>query len=543
VGKVYALPAGSQYDDYFENPNGDRFGIDSTVASVRDLIATKRDTERTVYVWGTLLRDVPDVNGVQIAVTRIEESTTIDVDWVGTIVAFAAGAQYDDYFERDNGERYGIASSDDAIADAIEQYRSTGSKVRVVGTMTTNAPDAYNSQIAVTTIEVSPQPGPATATPTPTATPDGECAIPTEPIIPTEAVPLPAAFPPKPLYMASPEYGMTINVWGMGECITERDLELVTDAGFTWVRQMFRWREIEVAKGVFEWNEADRIVAAAAEYKLDLAIAVAYQPAWAGGGYPLNGPPDNMADFAEFMGALAQRYRGLVRAYEIWPGPNVSENWGGGNPQPHRYAEMLIDGYWYVKDQDPFAMIITGGLVQTADHDAASIPPWDFFTTLYEHTGAPTASDVWGVQAYGFKAAPEQSPQELAHPDWNNSYPATAERNQTWGFRSIEVLHDYTVPPDKPIMKQWAITEMGWTTDPNERSWVHWAATTEEVKADYLRRAYRWAKEQWSDWIGVVFVPLTDARLTTADEGYWWAVVDPDGDPRPAYDALKAMNK
>jgi hypothetical protein len=58
-----------------------------------------------------------------------------------------------------------------------------------------------------------------------------------------------------------------------------------------------------------------------------------------------------------------------------------------------------------------------------------------------------------------------------------------------------------------------------------------------------MQRAYRWARAQWSDWIGVIFAPLTDARLTTADDGYWWAVVEPDGDPRPAYHALRAMPK
>jgi hypothetical protein len=343
--------------------------------------------------------------------------------------------------------------------------------------------------------------------------------------------------------MNTPEYGMIINVWGMGNCITDRDLRLVKDAGFTWVKQLFRWRDIEKQRGQFDWNEADRVVAMVAKYDLDLAIAVAYQPEWAGGGYPLNGPPRNMAHFAEFMGALAQRYRGLVRAYEIWPGPNVSENWGGQSPDPHRYAEMLIDGYWYVKNEDPFAMIISGGLVQAATWDGATTPPIEFFKILYEETGAPRASDVWGVQALGFKAAPENSPEELASPDLNNHYPSTAEWNRTWGFRSIEVLHDYTMPPDKPIKKQWVVTKMGWTTDPNERSFVHWAAVPEEVKADHLRRAYWWAKEQWSDWMGVMFVPLTDARLKMNDEDYWWSVVDPDGCPRKSYYVLKELSK
>jgi len=489
-------------------------------------------------------------------------SETTDVDWVGKVIGFAAGAQYDDYFERDNGEKYGIEGADETIEALIADLRSTGTVIRVVGKLTTNVPDAHGSQILVSQLEVqsTPTATPGGPTPTPTATwdpnsctpppPDddtsgtsqpGACPIPTATIIPAGPVPLPSPFPPKSLHMASPEYGMSVNVWGMGNCITDRDLRLVKEAGFTWVRQVFPWRAIEKRNDEFNWDEADRIVGMVAKYELDLAVAVAYQPEWAGGGYPLNGPPRNMADFKQFMTELGRRYKGLVRAYEIWPGPNVSANWGGQSPDPHRYAEMLIVGYWGIKEQDPFAMVISGGLVQTALHDHTAKPPIEFFKVLYEETEANQASDVWGVEALGFRAAPENSPQDLAHPDLNNYFPATAELNTTWGFRSVEVLYDYAKV--RPLQKQFVVTKMGWTTDPNERSWAHWAQVTEEVKADHLRRAYRWAKDNWSDWMGVMFVPLTDARLTMNDEDYWWSVVDPNGCPRYSYNVLKDMSK
>ena len=382
-----------------------------------------------------------------------------------------------------------------------------------------------------------------TPSPLATAKVQATCAVPASTPIPLGPIPLPSPAPPKPLQMASPEHGMEVNLWAMGNCVTDRDLRLVKEAGFTWVKQLFRWRDIEVQKDKFVWDEADRIVAMVYKYNLDLAISVAYQPEWAGGNYPLNGPPRNMADFAEFMSALAERYRGLVRAYEIWPGPNVSENWGGQGPDHNRYAEMLTVGYWYVKEKDPYAMIITGGLVQTAKWDWSSIPPLEFFKLLYSETNAPLVSDVWGVQALGFKAAPENTPDEAANAELNNHYPATRELNRTWCFRSIEDLHAYTEPPDRPIKKQWVVTRMGWTTDTRERSFFAWAGLPEEVQADYLRRAYRWAKDNWSGWMGVMFVPLTDARWTPDDDGYWWGIVNPDGCPRPAYYALKEIVK
>lgn len=488
AGKVVSNPAGSQFDDYFEKEGGEHFGIEGLNETVGQQIASYRDTGVTVYVWGTLYDNVPDVNGKQIRVSYISESPTRPPTPTPTPMA------------------------------------TSGPK----------PPQVWPS----------PTWDPSSCTPppvTPESTPPGECPIPTATVIPLGPVPLPSPFPPKSLHMNTPEYGMQVNVWGMGNCITDRDLRLVKDAGFTWVRQVFRWRDIEPRRGEYHWDEADRVVAMVAKYQLDLAIAVSHQPEWAGGNYPLNGPPRNMADFKAFMGVLSQRYKGLVRAYEIWPGPNVSENWGGMAPDPHRYAEMLIVGYWGVKEQDIFAMVISGGLVQTAQHDGQAKPPIEFFKVLYEETDANQASDVWGVEALGFKAAPENTPEELALPHMNNNFPATAELNTTWGFRSVEVLQQYAA--ERAIQKQFVATKIGWTTDPNERSRVHWARVSEEVKADHLRRAYYWAKDNWQDWMGVMFVPLTDARLTMNDEDYWWSIVDPNGCPRKAYYAVKEMGK
>ena len=36
---------------------------------------------------------------------------------------------------------------------------------------------------------------------------------------------------------------------------------------------------------------------------------------------------------------------------------------------------------------------------------------------------------------------------------------------------------------------------------------------------------------------------ISDPVWTQANEQYWWAITNPDGSPRPAYNALKAMDK
>jgi hypothetical protein len=94
--------------------------------------------------------------------------------------------------------------------------------------------------------------------------------------------------------------------------------------------------------------------------------------------------------------------------------------------------------------------------------------------------------------------------------------------------------------------KQVAIVEFGWTSDPREASSYHWHAVTEEQKAEYLVRAFRYAREHWAPWVGLmVVVYLADPSWTPDHEQYWWAITEPSWDLqlRPAYEALRDMEK
>jgi hypothetical protein len=67
---------------------------------------------------------------------------------------------------------------------------------------------------------------------------------------------------------------------------------------------------------------------------------------------------------------------------------------------------------------------------------------------------------------------------------------------------------------------------------------------SEETKADYIVRAYQWARDRWSPWMGVMIVlSITDPAWTENDEQYWWAITNPDGTTRPAYDSIRSAPK
>ena len=74
-GVIKSTEPGLQYDDYFELwTNGQiiYFGIDSMDPAVQAQIEALRNSGKTVHLYGTLFSNVPDYNGSQIQVDRIE---------------------------------------------------------------------------------------------------------------------------------------------------------------------------------------------------------------------------------------------------------------------------------------------------------------------------------------------------------------------------------------------------------------------------------------------------------------------------------------
>ena len=61
-----------------------------------------------------------------------------------------------------------------------------------------------------------------------------------------------------------------------------QQLDLMRQAHITWVRQFFRWDEIEPQPGVYQWDQWDAIVQPfAADADLKLVAVLMNSPAWA----------------------------------------------------------------------------------------------------------------------------------------------------------------------------------------------------------------------------------------------------------------------
>jgi hypothetical protein len=334
---------------------------------------------------------------------------------------------------------------------------------------------------------------------------------------------------------SNPDYGASVFLLG-NPTTTDRDLQLLKAAGLNWAKLTVPWRSIEAScKNCIDWEDMDRVVAAASTAGVKLMVRVDHQPDWSRSDKVENGPPDDMYDYADFVSVLANRYRagspkGTVDAIQVWNEPNLSREWGGlpiSRDQAAQYMYMLKETYQAVKAVDPSKIVVSAGLSPTGTNDGTAMPDDVYLGWMYEF-GLAAYSDVVGVHAPGYGSAPEaevNSDPRFPHPSFY--------------FRRVEQLRDI-MAANGDGAKQFWVLEFGWTTDQQNPEYS-WYAVTPEQQAEYIVRAFQYARANWAPQVGPMFVwNIADPTWTPEYEQQWWAITNADGTPRPAYDALLA---
>jgi hypothetical protein len=177
-GSVHSLPATARFDDYLLlQPEGTgEVGLVGASAAVAAEIQTLRDKEepsKLAHFWGSLTCGVSDYAGCQLLVTHLRPDgpgPLFNPDpveaWEGTVITSSAWAQIDDAFvlTGDYPLHYGIWSENLEIADSIQNYRNSGTLIRIWGQVTCGVMDANGCQIVVSRLEEIPGPISSTRT-------------------------------------------------------------------------------------------------------------------------------------------------------------------------------------------------------------------------------------------------------------------------------------------------------------------------------------------------------------------------------------------
>lgn len=299
---------------------------------------------------------------------------------------------------------------------------------------------------------------------------------------------------------------------------------LINDLGFGWGKGFVNWGTVEPEPGQFRWVDPDNIVEALGDQQVKILMRVHGTPTWARPPKSvLSHPSTDVTDFANFMTALATRYKGKVAAYEIWNEPNLNYEWGNQKPNPAAYTDMLKAAYTAVKAVDPDALIISGGLSTTGDGSDTAYGDLDFIQGMYD-AGAKGYFDALGSHPYPFGHAPDEID------PWGLSLSRVEEQHQVMLANGDN---------DTPI---W-ITEVGWVLQSDWDLGEHQhISVTQAEQAQYLVQTYTSIQQEWP-FVEAVFLFNLDFSTVSwypaPEPMRWYAILNPDRTPRPAYIQLR----
>jgi polysaccharide biosynthesis protein PslG len=355
--------------------------------------------------------------------------------------------------------------------------------------------------------------------------------------VPEDEVQLPSGEPERP-QSDTLAYGFNI-AWRAdeeGQQFNEYTRQAVDTAGFNWVKFQVHWSEIQREPDWYDPLPVDRMVELYEGTETRILISVVGAPEWA---RDPNGE-QLLADyepFVGFMAFMANRYQGRVHAWEIWNEQNMAHEMHG-TVRVSDYASLLEAGYRGVKDADPDALVVFGGLSPTGINDPeVAVNDVEYLEAFYLHGNGHYAQffDVMGMHLNA-----TNNPPDTTYPD-NPGPGEWSDHNSFYFLRGQDlrtIMTDFG--DERPV---W-VTEFGWTTENMAEGYEYGADVSEEDQANFLTGAFDVAREQMP-WVSGMFVwNLNYTTLVSPeDEKYAWSVLYDNWSPRPAYTALQEMPK
>ncbi len=304
----------------------------------------------------------------------------------------------------------------------------------------------------------------------------------------------------------------------------EYALSALSRAGLQWVRQPFRWADLEPSRGTFDWTQADRWVEVIRAHNLKLIALLDTAPRWAQAPEDADdpfAPPAHYEDFGTFAAAFAKRYGPDVAAYQIWDEPNIAPHWGHRYVDPVAYSFLLRTATREIRAVDPKAVIVTAALAPTTEPGGLNMNEVLFLRGMYG-IGAAGDFDVLAAEPYGFRTGPDD--RQVAANVLNFSRVLLLrEEMEDWG------------DGDKAI---WA-TAFGWNALPLD--WPGrpsiWGSTTPDEQARRTLLAVARAQSEWP-WMGAMLLPAFQPDGPPDDPRWGFALLSSNGTPSPLYQNL-----
>jgi hypothetical protein len=367
-----------------------------------------------------------------------------------------------------------------------------------------------------------------------TSAPEGESGADREPLPP---------FPPD-------RFGYGVQVQGsVGDPATT--IAAVQKLGMNWIKQQVRWEHVEPGPGDFNWGLIDGIIDQADQAGLYVMLSVVTAPEWtrANSGGGTHGPPDNYEEFGRFLGELIDRYQGKIHAIEVWNEQNLDREWKApGGLIAADYVRLLQIAQREIRARDPNIIIISGALSPTGgwvepDGRVTAIDDFTYFQQSLD-AGMLEYVDCVGAHHNGINFPPDK--------DWDEGYNDASASfrgpfdnpHHSWSFKStLQGYYDMMGG-----QRKLCVTEFGWATvegfGGTPPGFEFAEDNTLEEQAEWVVQAFELQREWGITWIAYLWnLNYANTSQNPQDPNVPYSLVDFNGVPRPAFDALERMEK
>ncbi len=241
------------------------------------------------------------------------------------------------------------------------------------------------------------------------------------------------------------------------------------------------WVELQPERGRWDFRRLDRYLDLAEQAGVEVLLPLGRTPWWASArseeksayGPGQAAEPSDIEDWRNYVHAVALRYKGRIRHYELWNEPNLSMFFSG---KPAKLLELQQEAYRILKETDPSNLLVMPA--------ATSNRKW---LDAYLALGGARHADVIGYHFY----APRDEPEVIVK-----------------DVQAVRALMQQHGTGEKPLWN----TEAGWrvpntdgTPDNVAGMPSDWKRLSPELAAAYVSRA------------------LILGRASGLDRYYWYA--------------------
>ncbi len=320
--------------------------------------------------------------------------------------------------------------------------------------------------------------------------------------------------------------------------------------GFGWLKQQIEWKAWEGSPGAVNWGEMDGIVEGARANGLTMMFSVVGAPGWAReAGYDANvaGPPADPNTYANFVGAVAQRYcNNGVGAIEVWNEQNLHYEWGNKPLNPADYMALLKPAYAKIKSVCPSMVVVSGALTPAGNVGSLAVDDFTYMQGMLA-LGMANYADAIGAHPSGYNVPPSLTYDQACTyvRQTNSSFTGPCDSpHHSWSFRStVDGYYNMVAAASGGAGKKIWATEFGWAAGGAFNPAYGYANdNTYDEQAQWTVEAYQYMRN--SGKVGAAFLwNLNFRQIADGTEKAQWGIMANSGQPLPAYAALAAMPK